>query len=50
MSWWIFKRGLENNSGASKCFICGSVGKTSCLPFLGKKRFCLICAKQIMGK
>lgn len=44
---WIFNRGVKKNV-IRKCHLCGNEVATSCLPFLGAKRFCRYCASQIM--
>jgi hypothetical protein len=41
---WIFRKTLRPGT----CMVCGKHGPTSCLPFLGAKRFCRDCAKQIL--
>ena len=47
----IFGSGLKysrKKNWKDKCACCGVVAVTSCLPFLGGKRFCARCGLRIM--
>jgi rRNA maturation endonuclease Nob1 len=52
LGFWIFNLGIKNNRGTDvPCSGCGIVGvPTSCLPFLGAKRFCAKCGSWIMKR
>lgn len=50
ITWLVYLFGLRRNARAHvarECHACGTVGPTSCLPFLGGHRFCLSCAREI---
>lgn len=49
--WEVFTVGYAvSNLPIARCVCCLSTGPTTCLPHLGKKRFCLTCAKGIMDE
>lgn len=46
---WCDRQFREGAKVPRRCECCGNVGPTTCLPYLGARRFCLHCARRIMA-